>query len=294
MKFFRKFISIVIVLLLSAAAIFGYNYAKKNLESLVSGFLKGNFNVTTSIGSVRIGFPLCVELKDVKISDSIDIKKVRVYPYPVSTVRVTEPVIRIKRGKEAGFLSIPDFFKKTGKDASSGTAPVSNFYFSRIHIQDGTLIYDQDDGSALEFVNITGNIENSGVFFSKGFLKNKDSDFLSPLTVVGLLTSDNLFKARLQLEDVKVSTFTSLYAKYLTNFVKDGMVDCKSDIHISNKNLIAKCFLEGRDIVLKKDQGQKLDAPVLASFILLINFKSDLVKIKNLEGNVLDVILGRK
>lgn len=315
MKTLRKIISVFIILLLSVAVIFGYNYAKKNLESLVSVFLKDNFNVTASVGSMKIGFPLCVELRDVKIGDSVDIKKVRIYPNPapfllkknfiVSSVKIVEPVIKIKRGKREGSLSIPDFLKKIEQGVSSdkGSAPLSNFYFSRMHVQDGTLIYEEGRENALEFINIRGNIQNAGIFSPKGgvcqfaatgFLKNKDSDFLSPLGVTGFVKSDNLIKIKAQIDDVKVGTFGSIYAKYLSNLIQEGSVDCKSDIHLSNKNLIAKCFLEGQDIVLKKDQGQKLDAPVLASFILLVNFKSSLVKIKNLEGNFLDIILGRK
>lgn len=308
--FLKKAISIIIIILVSVSVFFGYTYATKNLRSFVSRFSEENFGVQLSIGHVGLRLPLCLELKDVKIDDSIDIGSVRIYPSPasflvkrgliISKVKIIDPSVKIKKGDRKEFI-IADFLKKKERQASS-KIPAPDFYFSKIQIRDGTLIYEAGKENMLEFVKLKVRIESSGVYLSrdsnlhfaaKGFLKNKDSGFLSPLSVNGYIQPGNITKARLRASDIKVDTLPSIYAKYLRGVIKEGRINLTSDIQISRNNLIAECYLEGENLILTKDLEQRIDAPFIASFILLINFKSSLVKIKRLRGNFLKLIFKR-
>ncbi|MBU4422120.1 hypothetical protein KKB41_04190 [Patescibacteria group bacterium] len=305
---FRKIIPILLIGLIAWAGFFGYNYATGRLERFISKFSQENFDANISVGSVGIGLPFCLELKDVRIDDSISVKKVCIYPNPtsfllkgkliVSSVKIIDPFVRIKQ-KSAKSPMIPDFLKK--KEKSSGSHALG-FYFSDIRVKNGALIYDRESKGILEFVKINGKIKGSAGCFSKdnvfefagiGFLKNKDSDFLSPLKIDGFFGSDGIVKTKLQAFDLKLETFGSISGRYLSRLVKEGRVDLKSDVEISKKRMVARCLIEGDSIVLKKKPEEKIDTPIVASFILLVNFKSKLVKIKNLEGNFLRVILGR-
>ena len=305
----KKIAAVFIIALVCFLLFFWYHYATKNLTSFIDTFLNENLDIKISIKKAGIGFPLCLELKDVEIGEAINIKSVQVYPDPtgfllknraiVSTVKIVNPVVEIK--KERALRSyIPDFLnKREKKDSSVISEPV--FYFSKIRIQNGSLIYEAGE-DIIEFVNIKGNIKNPGIFFSRegpcqftatGFLKNKDSGFLSPLRMDGFIEADSAVKARIELSGIRLDGLGPLYGKYLSQLIEEASFDFKSDIQISEKNLLARCFLEGEDIVLKKDEGQRLDTAVEASFILLVNFRNNLVKVKNLQGNLLRVIFGR-
>ena len=306
---FKKIASVFIIALVCSSFFFGYHYITKNLTSFINTFLNKNLDAKISIKKAGVGFPLCLELKDVEIGEAINIKSVKVYPDPrgfllknraiVSTIKIVNPVIEIK--KEKGFRSyIPDFLNRREKKYTSGISE-PKFYFSKIRIQNGSLIYKVGE-DIIEFVDIKGNIENPGIFFSRegpcqfaatGFLKNKDSGFLSPLRMDGFIEADSAVKARIELSGIRLDGLGPLYGKYLSQLIEEASFDFKSDIQISEKNLLARCFLEGEDIVLKKDEGQRLDTAVEASFILLVNFRNNLVKVKNLQGNLLRVIFGR-
>ena len=283
---------------------FGYTHATKNLSVFVTRFLGEHLSATISVGHVRIGFPLCVELKDVKIDDCVDIEKVQVYPNLatlflnnktlVSAVKIINPIVKVNREKKKKFI-VTNFLNK---DESASKKLGTNFCLSSIGIENGTLIYE-DNKELLEIVNIKGSIRNPGIFFSDnnicqftvaGFFKNRKSDFLSPLKIEGLVGTDNVVKARLQASDVKPESFGPVYAKYLSQRIEGGRIDVKSDIQMSAGNLVAKCFLEGEDVLLEREQGQEPKAPFALSFVLLANFKNKLIKIKNLQSNFFELI----
>jgi len=305
----KKIAAVFIIALVCFLLFFGYNYATKNLTLFIGTFLNENLDVKISIKKARVGFPLCLELKDVEIGEAINIKSVQVYPDPtgfllknraiVSTVKIVNPIVKIKKEK-APSSYIPDFLnRREKKDSLVISEP--GFYFSKIRIQNGSLIYEVGE-DIIELVDIKGSIENPGIFFSRegpcqfaatGFLKNKDAGFLSPLRMNGFVEANSAVKARIELSSIRPDGLGPLYAKYLSQLIEEASFDFKSDIQISRKNLLAKCFLEGKDIVLKKGEGQELDTVIEASFILLVNFRNNLVKVKNLQGNFLKVILGR-
>lgn len=306
---FKKIIVVIFILSICAGIFFGYSYVTKNMHVFASRFLEENLSAKISVGGVAITFPLCIELKDIDIEDSLHIRSAKLYPnlasffsekkVVVSTLKIIDPVIRITGDKKARFI-IPDFLKDRKSHAGSNDSKL-NFYFSKIRIKNGTVLYGKE-GNILEVVDIKGVIENPIIFSSgkdmcrfaaTGSLKNRDSDFLSPLSINGCVEHDATIKAKVHISDVRFPTFGRLYEKYMYRFIKDGKVDLESDIRISKKSLMAKCFLQGKDVVLRNAEEKKLDIPVVASFIVFANFKSSLLKIKNLEGNFLKAILGK-
>ncbi|MFC1666879.1 hypothetical protein ACFL0P_03305 [Candidatus Omnitrophota bacterium] len=307
--FFGKNI-LIVILLICGLVVFGYNYAAQNLKSFLSAILEENFDTELSIGHIGLGFPLCLELKDVEIKDSVNIRTVRIYPNPasfllknkiiVSMVKIIEPVVRIKseRGKE---LPVPNFLKKRNVRISSNiSAP--DFYFSKIHIENGSLIYSNNKENMLEFVKIRGTVGSSGLYFSKdnsfrfstaGFLKNKDSDFLSPLKIKGYVEVDDTIKARLQANNIKLDALGPIYMEYLDHMLDQGEIELESDIRISKRNLIAKCSLKVEDALFKKELDRKMNPPLVASFILFFNFRNKIVKLKNIQSNFFKFISGQ-
>lgn len=308
---FRRNTFVILIFLISSTLFLGYRYTTKNLKSLLPIFLKENFNTQLSIGRVGFGFPLCLELKDVKIQDAIDIETVQIYPSPlsfllkkgliISTIKIVNPVVRIEK-MTAGQFVVPDFLKEKEREKES-SLPVSGFYFSKIRVHNGTLIYDEGKDSMQKFVGIKGVLESPMFHLPKkdttlrfkavGFLKNKGSDFLSPLRIDGRIESGNVLKARFQASDIKIDTLGPIYAKYLSNIVKEARINFDTDIQISKTNLVAKCLFKGEDILLKEGLDQKIDAPLVADFILLFNFKSKMLKLKNLRSNFLELVLNR-
>ncbi|MBU1061784.1 MAG: hypothetical protein KJ952_03570 [Candidatus Omnitrophica bacterium] len=307
-----KTTSIIGIFFIFVLVFFGYTYATKNLKVVLSNFLKKKFNTEFSIGYVRIGFPFCLELKDVTISHSVDIRSVCIYPNPapfllkdrplISFVKIIDPVVRIKRG-EGIKPDIAGFLNEKG-DIVLSKVPLSSFYFSKIQIQNGTLIYDGGDKGSLEFVKIKGTLEgprfclskdNVFRFIAKGSLKNKDTGFLSPLILNGYIESSDSISARIQANDIELDTLSHIYTEYLHRTVSEkGRISFDSDIKISGGNLIAKCFLEGKDVILREALDKKNNTPLVASFILLVNLRNNLVKIQNLRGNFLDLIFDNR
>ena len=121
MNYFRKIIVVAIVLLAIASLVIAYRYATERLEWFVTEFLEENFEENISVASVGLGLPLCLELRDVKINDSVNIRNIRLYPNPksflmkkdfmISKVKVIDPVVKIKKNGKRGF-QVLDFLKK--------------------------------------------------------------------------------------------------------------------------------------------------------------------------------------
>ncbi|MDP8230700.1 MAG: hypothetical protein P9L93_06320 [Candidatus Gorgyraea atricola] len=282
----RKVVYIILFLLVIASLVVGYHYATEHLKLFVARFLEENFEEKISVASVGLGLPLCLELRDVKVNDSIDIRNVRLYLNPksfltkkdfmVSKVKVIDPVVRIKKKGKKGFQVLNFLKKEEGLGSLKGSS--SNIHCSKVYIKNGTLIYEHKEGQSFQLVKIRGRVNSPTLcspgksmfeFDASGFFKNKDSDSLAPLSLTGIAGSDDTINARLQVNDIKLAS----------RLIKDLSVDLKSDIEISKKTLVARCLVEGKNM------------PATGSFILLVNFKNNLIKIKNLQGNFLKYIL---
>ncbi len=309
-RFLKKTTPIIIIFLVSASIFFGYNSAAGHFRLFASKYFRENFDTKISIGRLGIGLPLHLDLRDVKINDSIDIGDVAIYlslPYFllkknffVSEIRLTNPVLRIEKGVFVRF-GIP-IFSKTSKERLSSKTRVSSFYFPKIRIHNGIVIYKDSSKDRIELVKIEGVFENplsrplkdnKFKFNIEGFLKNTDSDFLSPFMIDGSMKPEDRIEAKLRTKDIMLNTLRFLYPRELAKSVKDGKVNIESNIQISKTDLFANCFLEIRGILKDKYPGQKPAVPLLANFILSFNFKDRILKVKNLRGNFFKLILNR-
>jgi hypothetical protein len=306
----KKGIFIIIIFCVSAVIFLGYRFLAGSIKARFLESSKDFLNAEISIGQASIKFPVSLELKDIKISDSIDIQSVRIYPNPaslfaknklmISRINVINPVIRI--GKETLAQAMAAGFSKANPSGSVRDLSLSGVLLSRIRVHNGTIIYDEEGRNELEFIDIKGGIESPGFYFSKdnsvdfsmtGFLKNRGTDFLSPAKISGKIGINNTARARLEIDDVKISSLGDVYEKYLSRVVKEGRLDIDSDISISRASLIAKCLLEGEGIILKKGPDKELKSPLLASFVVFFSFNSKLLKFKNIKGNLFKFILNR-
>ena len=235
---------------------------------------------------------------------------VRIYPNPasffvkdrliISKITIADPVVRIKKEDNSLFGAID--LSKVRPEGSVRDLAVSGVLISGIHIHNGTVIYDEGGSAELEFTGLKGDAGSPGFYFSKnnsvnfsieGFLKNRETDFLSPVKISGKIGIDNIARARLQIDGVNISTLGDIYEKYLSLAVKEGRLDLDSDIQISKTNLIAKCLLKGEGILLKKGLDKELESPLLASFVVFFSFNNKLLKFKNIKGNLFKLILNR-
>ncbi len=291
------------------AFLFGYNYAASNLKSFVTSTLEKSFGARLSIAHMRISFPLCLQLKDVKINDTITIAKVYIYPSPeamflkkpfiFSSVKIVEPVIKIKKGENDNFA----YLKALKNDTSSPLMKDSKavFYISRIDIENGVFIYDNGNENKVELVKINGDLKGPYIYFAgnkpfsfkiAGFIKNQNSDVLSPVRVVGLITRGFIIKAKLDAQDIALETLGDVYLRYFKANVASGNLNLNSRIFISKNDLKADCFCRIDDIILK-DAVQKLLMPLIASFILRFDFKDREMKMENLQTNLLSLLFSK-
>ncbi|MDP2911530.1 MAG: DUF748 domain-containing protein [Candidatus Omnitrophota bacterium] len=306
---FKKSIYLAVIFIIALGLIFGYNYAARNLKSFVISTLENSFGARLSIAHMRVSFPLCLELKGVKINDTISVSKVYVYPSPesaflkktfiFSSIKLVDPVVKIKSGENYNFADMGALKNNSFQAYSKDSKAV--FYISRINIENGTFIYVPGDKNKAEVVLINGNIKSLSIYllgrrpFSfelAGFIKNQNSDVLSPLRIEGLITRDFVVKAKLQAQDVALETLGGLHEKYLKGRITEGKLNLDSKILISKNDLKADCFCRINDIILK-DAVQKLSMPLIASFILGFDFKDREVKIENLQTNLLSLFFNR-
>lgn len=306
----KKGLSLVVILLIGSFLLLSYTYIARSLKSFVVKTMETNFGTQLSVGHIRLRFPLCLELKNIKINNTIDIAKIYVYPSPASfllrhtfvfsSVKIVDPVIRIQKQDRQAFAD----FNILNNDKLSISSKDSRkfFYLSRIDIDNGTLIYDIEDGPSLEFIKIRGIIRNPNFFFVKnqpllfkggGFLKNYASDFLSPVKLNGRIRGDGTIKAKFQVQDVALDTFGPIYARYLKDIVAKGKVYLDSKVQLSKNDLKANCFFKICDIILQKDTQHKIDRPLVVSFILGFNFKDNVLNINNLRGNLLSFLFDK-
>ncbi|MFH1854483.1 MAG: hypothetical protein ABH815_04130 [Candidatus Omnitrophota bacterium] len=309
-NFFKRSAFIIIIFCISGLIFLGYRSLIGNIKSRLLELSKKAFNSDISVGQARLRFPVCLELKDIKIDDAISISSVRIYPSPtsffiknkliISKISVTDPFISIKK-EDAKKWGTPEFLSVNKERVKQGPL-VPDFLLSKIYIHNGVVSYDKGGNSELEFVDINGEIETPGLYSSKdrvfdffllGFLKNRETDFLSPLKLSGRAGPDSMIKANLRIDDIKIKTLGMVHDKYLSRVMREGRLDLNSVIELSESNLLARCLLEAEDVVLKNDSDRKTEPPFLASFILLFNFKNKLVKLKSIQGNLFKLILNR-
>jgi hypothetical protein len=293
MRIIRKSTPVIIIIAICGLLFLGYGYTRVILKSFIYNVSKRDFGATVSIKHIELGFPLSLRLKDVAVNDTIKAASIVIYPKPAalllnkrflfSKVKINDLVVRIVRQKDS--LSFFEGVAEDRKDKKISQLP--NFHFSKIDINNATLIYE-DREKSLEFVDIKGTIERPGFYFSRkniyqfsfaGFLKNKDSDFLSPVRIKGKGGSDGAVNADLRLKDILISSLSNFYLGQF-DIIEGETADLKSEININGNNLIAKCGLQ-----MKKEDKS---TPFLASFVLLFNLKSKILKIKNLHGNFLN------
>ncbi len=306
---FKKTIYLASIFIIIGLIFLGYNYAARNLKSFVVKTLENSFGAKLSIAHMRISFPFCLELKGIKINDTISVSKVYVYPSPesiflkktfiFSSVKIVEPVVKIKKGESYNFAGLKAL-KNDARGASSKDSKAV-FYVSRIDIENGTLIYDFGNENKVELVKINGNLKGPYVYFAgskpfsfkiAGFIKNQGSDVLSPLRIGGLITGESIIKAKLQAQDVALETLGEVYQKYLEGKVTGGSLNLDSKIFVSKNGLKADCFCRINDIILKS-AAEKISMPLIASFILGFDFKDKAVRIDNLQTNLLSVLFNR-
>lgn len=307
---FKKSAFIIVILCTSALIFLAYRFWTSNIKARLLQLSKEALNTEVFIGQAYLRFPACLELKDIKVSNSIDIPSVRIYPshtsffiknkLVISRISVINPVIRIKK-EDAAKWSVADFSKIKAQDQVRDFL-LPGLSLSRIYLHDGTVMYDKGGDNELEFIGIKGDIESPGFYFSKdnavnfamsGFLKNKETDFLSPVKISGRAAADSTIKVRLEIDDIKIATLGATYDKFLSRVIREGRFDLDSDIQISKTSLTAKCLLEGEDIIFKKGLDKEMESSLLASFVLFLSFKNKLLKFKNIQGNLFKLILNR-
>ncbi|MDP2921724.1 MAG: hypothetical protein Q8O12_05110 [Candidatus Omnitrophota bacterium] len=305
---FKKTISLAGIFLIIYLVFAGYDYTARNLKSFVADALEKNFGARLSIAHMRISFPLCLQLKDVKINDTITIAKVYIYPSPASaffkktfifsSIKVFEPVIKIKKGHYDSFAG---FKQLEGKRNQSQKDSKAVFYVSRIDVENAAVIYEGEDGSGIELVKINAHVKSPYAyliagrllkFSAEGFLKNKNSDTLSLLRVKGWVNGDFTVKAKLQAEDIGLVALGPVYQKYLGQNIEKGSLNFNSKILVSGNDLKADCFCRINDIILK-DTGSKLSMPLIASFIVGFDFEDKAISINNLQTNLLSLLLSK-
>jgi len=305
---FRKVLYIAAIFIILAALFFGYNYAAGSLKSFVADALEKNFGAKLSIAHMRISFPLCLELKGIKINDTISVSKICVYPSPASiffkkififsNIRIIDPVIRVKKGENDNFASFDTLKDNTPADGRNDSKTL--FYVSRIDVENGTFIYDLGN-SAFEFVKIKARIRNPdlhiagnkpSVFKMTGFIKGNGPDILSPLRAGGIITRRLMIKARLQIDGVAVENLGNVYENYLKSRIVKGNLNLNSRILVSKNGLKADCFCRINDIILK-DTAQEVSAPLIAKFILGLDFRNRALRISNFQTNLLSLLLSK-
>jgi hypothetical protein len=307
---FKKSVFFIVIFCVSVVIFLGYGFLSNSVKTRLLESSKDFLNAEVSIGQARLRFPVSLELKNIKIRDSIDIPSVRIYPNPasffvkdrliISKITIADPVVRIKKEDNSLFGAID--LSKVRPEGSVRDLAVSGVLISGIHIHNGTVIYDEGGSGELEFTGLKGDAGSPGFYFSKnnsvnfsieGFLKNRETDFLSPVKISGKIGIDNIARARLQIDGVNISTLGDIYEKYLSLAVKEGRLDLDSDIQISKTSLTAKCLLEGGDIILKNDPDKELKSPFLASFVVFFSFNNKHLKFKNIKGNLFKLISDR-
>jgi len=307
--FFKKTIYLSAIFIIIGLIFLGYTYTARNLKSFVAKELEKSFGAKLSITHMKMSFPLCLQLKGVKINDTITIAKVYIYPSSASAflkktfifshIKILEPVIRMKKGHYESFAGFAQFKNDTINPSSKSSKTV--FFISRIDVENATIIYEDEEGAVIELVKINANLKSPYVYLmagkflnfnASGFIKDKNSEMLSPVYLTGWIKGNYTVKAKLKAQGVGLAVFGSVYEKYLKQRVENGSLDFTSRILVSKNDLKADCFCKINDIILK-NTVQNVSASLIATFILGFDFKTKAVKIENLQTNLLSLLFNR-
>ena len=294
----RRITPACIIVFICIFVFFGYRYALNNIKAALLKNVKQNFNTEISINDIKLSFPLCLELRDIEIEDAVAVPLLRIYIAPatfllrnnifISEISIIDPIIRIEKQKRP-IRNISGFFRFDSNKRMS-KQQTTRFYLSNINVKNATFIYKDLKGNDFRFVNIKANLRSKASVFSRhidsyfaveGKLKNKGTDFLSPLKIKGQIVKGGTVKAKLSIKQVFIDTLNPVYAKYLKSIVKKDKLNFQSNIRFLNDTIAAKCFIDGEG------------TSVVASFILLFDFKDKILKIRNFKGNILKLILTR-
>ncbi|MBU1888043.1 MAG: hypothetical protein KKB46_02455, partial [Candidatus Omnitrophica bacterium] len=173
---FKRSAFIIVIFCISGLIFLGYRFFSGNIKSRLLRLSEKVFNSDISIGQACLRFPVSLELKDIKIDNAISISSVRIYPSPasffiknkliISKVYIADLVISIKKEDVSQLIAADFLAAKEGQDSQSPLL-LPDFLLSRVYIDNGTVLYDKDGRNKLEFININGEIETLGLYFSK-------------------------------------------------------------------------------------------------------------------------------
>jgi len=304
---FRNILLILLGITVILSLSLGYQRWIDRAGLHIEHFLETILNEKCYINKLKLDLPLRLELDGIGIGDYAFIERAYIYPrlsisffkkQPIIfTLKILNPKVRLT-GTDSKWY--PDIhFLDTAKPFMFENGLASVFNITDIYIINGSLIYDLGSGRLLEFMDIKGDIRNfdaylykkSPLYFSAtSSLKNYNTDVSATIGLDGTMALNGEIDAFLRLRDVSIFTLGNFFSKYLEGLIKNGKVDIDSKIRFSKNFLVADCNLESRDLKLEKEIDKNIGTPIVASFLLLVNFEKNLVKIKALKGNFLKVL----
>lgn len=296
----KRFSFTILIILLSGAVFLGHAYFTKSFRSFILSSLKNTFKTEdVYVGYAGLGMPLNLELRDIKIKNAITIKRVNIYPNPATiffkdkivatSIKITEPIVNYNEIKKEPFY--------THRDGNSNII----FCFSKVIVENGNFIYALDDGKTIEFCRIKCILEGPGIYFTDanpfvfkamGFLKNHGTNFLSPFQANGVVTKKGIAKIKLKAIGMDCESLGPIYTRYLKGIVTKARIDFYSNMLISSKGLNAKCYLKSEKSTFKGEQVLNITDPLAVSFVLGIDFARNIVKIRSLHMNLLNIFSG--
>ncbi len=299
MSIIKKITPFLLVLTVIAGSFYAYTHVTNNLKTIISKSGSKNTGSDFSIGKTGLSFPLCLELKNVKYKNLITAPSVKIYPnlislflkdkLLISAVKISDPVIDINK-KDVTNFNLIAFIKKI-----EDLIPYKFVYFSSIYMKNCIFSFSKNDRQLFEFVDIEGVVKGPKLYFprdrkfdfsARGYLKNPESDILSPVSMGGKITLDKKVKGDLLIDDIKISAVDQFYESRFISLIKEASVDFHSDFMITENFIKATCAVIGNDVVLEKAPDTKKETPLAISMVLLYSFKSKILKIKDLKGNL--------
>jgi hypothetical protein len=296
----KKFSFTILIVLLSGAIFWGHSYFTRSFRSFILTSLKNVFKTEdVYVGYAGLGIPLNLELRDIKIKNAITIQRVNIYPNPATmlfknkiiatSIKITGPVVNYNEIKKE------PFYTNTGEKINL------SFCFSKIIVENGRFFYALDDGKLIDCCRIKCILEGPGIYFTNantfvfkamGFLKNHGTNFLSPFQANGVVTKKGIAKIKLRATDVDCESLGPIYTRYLKGIVTKARVDFYSNMLLSSRGLNAKCYLKSEKSSFAGEQLLKITEPLAVSFILGVDFTRNIVKIRSLHTNLLNIFSG--
>ncbi|MFH1397890.1 MAG: DUF748 domain-containing protein [Candidatus Omnitrophota bacterium] len=264
-------IIIILFLLLSiVVALFTKPIAISQIES--------NFKLKTNIGSLSLGFPLSVNIRNLNIQGLVKVEEISLKPsilgflagkIVLNELRIIKPQISLVMDKN-GKLNIPQFENK-GKQP-----PI---FLAGLDIRQGKVFFvDQKIGSAGYKITLSNiNAKISKVSFPiTSLLANFDvSAMLGDNAEKGIATASGWIdfgpkdmEGRIELKDIEMTYFAP-YIQGLQDSPLGGFMDssaklnASSDLKAVNNNLAVKCRIKVMNLSSEFTFKTKLDKPVI-------------------------------